>query len=54
MEAFSPEFAQDWLAVNAGAGDDPVDPRSEGSLSPEQQKALEELAERVTAARSVY
>ena len=54
MDAFSPEFAQHWLA---GQGS-PVDERAGGerdeALSPAQQEALEELVERVSAARSVY
>lgn len=54
MEAFSPEFAQDWLADRTAGADEHADGRGDGSLSPEQQKALEELAERVVAARSVY
>jgi hypothetical protein len=53
VEPFSPEFAAFWLtgadAVELGDADVAASP----SLSPSQQMALEELAERVTAARSV-
>jgi hypothetical protein len=55
METFTPEFAAFWTSdaeasgerhgANTGAG--------QQSLSPSQQVALEELAERVNAARSV-
>jgi hypothetical protein len=54
MDMFSPEFAQHWLSdqsfgadiSGSGRGDDEL-------LSPSQQEALEELAERVNAARSI-
>jgi len=57
MDAFSPEFAQQWLAgqesasegLARGTRDDSID-----SLSAAQQEALEELCERVSAARTVY
>ena len=55
METFSPEFSAFWLA-----GREQVSERysgefisSQNGLSPSQQVALEELAERVNAARSV-
>jgi hypothetical protein len=54
MDAFSPEFAQHWLAGQASAVEEHVDGSRDDSLSPAQQEALEELAERVSAARSVY
>ena len=54
MDAFSPEFAQHWLAGQFSPGDDPVPGVRDDSLSPAQQEAWEELAERVNAARSVY
>jgi len=54
METFTPEFAAFWLssahAPGERHGDAGVVPQS---LSPSQQVALEELAERVNAARSV-
>ena len=52
METFAPEFAHYWLkGQSKGAGD--VDSeRRDGEMNA-QQAALEELAERVTAARSV-
>jgi len=53
MESFAPEFAHYWLtgqsgsagAANRGSSDDEANA---------QQAALEELAERVAAARSVF
>jgi hypothetical protein len=54
MEPFSPEFAQYWLAGQRSAAAEPVSSRrSEESPSAPQQEALEALAERVNAARSV-
>ncbi len=55
MSAFCPEFSAYWLSENEPvAGRENVDsaPR-ENRLSPAQQVALEELVERVNAARSV-
>jgi hypothetical protein len=54
MESFSPEFTAYWLAEPA----EPVEYVSdvgdrESALSTSQQVALEELAERVSAARRV-
>ena len=54
MDAFSPEFAQHWFAGQAVPADERIGGRRDDSLSPAQQEALEELAERVNAARSVY
>ena len=55
MDAFSPEFAQHWLAGQESPSDERVGRRrGDDLLSPAQQEALEELAERVNAARSVY
>lgn len=54
MDAFSPEFAQHWLAAQVSAVEENGRRAGEDSLSPAQQEAWEELAERVTAARSVY
>ena len=54
MDAFSPEFAQHWLAGQMSPADDSVHDGRDDSLSPAQQEAWEELAERVNAARSVY
>jgi hypothetical protein len=55
MDAFSPEFAQHWLAGQASPADDGVrGVGREDALSPAQQEAWEELADRVSAARSVY
>lgn len=54
MDAFSPEFAQHWLAAQPAASDERVEVSGDDELSPAQQEALEELAERVSAARSVF
>ena len=54
MDAFSPEFAQHWLAGQASPASDGVRGARDDSLSPAQQEAWEELAERVNAARHVY
>jgi hypothetical protein len=54
MDAFSPELAEHWLAGQAMSADERPGSRGEDSLSPAQQEAWEELAERVNAARSVY
>ena len=51
MESFAPEFAQFWLpSRGADAGDGPATRDEDASA---QQAALEELAERVTLARSI-
>jgi hypothetical protein len=55
MDAFSPELAPHWLASRGGSVDERCDtPDRNDELSPAQQVALEELTERVNAARSVY
>jgi len=54
MDTFSPEFAQHWLAGQSPSNDDGVRGSGDDALSPAQQEALEELAERVSAARSIY
>ena len=54
MDAFSPELAEHWLAGQAMSADERPVSRGADSLSPAQQEAWEELAERVNAARSVY
>jgi hypothetical protein len=55
MNAFCPEFSAYWLPVPESAGEHPGSGSAavEPSLSPAQQVALEELVERVNAARSV-
>jgi hypothetical protein len=54
MNAFSPEFSAYWLEESAGTGEQaPEIPVPAEPLSPTQQTALEELVERVNAARSV-
>ena len=54
MNAFSPELAQHWRASQASHADERSGSRIDDSLSPAQQEAWEELAERVSAARCVY
>jgi hypothetical protein len=55
MDKFSPAFAQHWLTDRSSSTDGgPVERRVDESLSPSQQEALDALAERVSAARSVY
>jgi hypothetical protein len=54
MDAFSPQLAEHWLAAQASPADERAGGRSDDALSPAQQVAWEELAERVNAARSVY
>ena len=52
MQSFAPEFAQFWLpSQGAGAGEAKTD-GGDGD-TPAQQAALEELAERVSLARSI-
>jgi len=51
MDPFAPELAQHWLPGQATA-DERVEDGDALSLG--EQVALEELAERVSAARSVY
>jgi hypothetical protein len=54
MDAFSPEFTAYWLAEPAETPTHPTKSHSnESTLSTSQQVALEELAERVNAARRV-
>ena len=52
MATFAPEFAQYWLSGQSGDADMARADR-DGLDTPTQQAALVELAERVTAARSV-
>jgi hypothetical protein len=52
MNTFAPEFAQFWLSGQSGNTGETEGERG-GSDTPLQQAALEELAERVNAARSV-
>ena len=54
MNAFSPELADHWQGSRSSPADGPSGSRQDDSLSPAQQEAWEELAERVSAARSVY
>jgi hypothetical protein len=54
MDRFAPEFAACWLAETQPSGEpDGIDHGPKQTLSPSQQVALEELADRVNAARSV-
>jgi hypothetical protein len=54
MDTFSPELAEHWRSSHGSPADDRSGSRSDDSLSPAQQEAWEELAERVSAARSIY
>ena len=54
MNGFSPEFAQLWVADRSSPGESVRADRAEETLTPSLQEALDELAERVSAARSVY
>jgi hypothetical protein len=54
MNTYSPELAEHWHASQGSSSDEPVGSGFDESLSPAQQEAWEELAERVSAARSVY
>jgi hypothetical protein len=54
MDRLAPEFAAHWLAEPDRSGEpDGIDHGPKQSLSPTQQVALEELADRVNAARCV-
>ena len=54
MDAFAPEFSHLWNTGQVPVAYERVDGSGEGGLSLGEQVALEELAERVSAARSVY
>ena len=51
METFAPEFSRFWLPGNERVVDRAPDARDDEMRR--EQKALEELAERVSAARSI-
>jgi hypothetical protein len=53
METYTPEFGAFWLGDPEPGGERPGAESGRDGLSPSQQVALEELAERVNAARSV-
>ena len=53
MDAFSPELVHHWTG-QAPAADERAEGLNDEALSLGEQVALEELAERVSAARSVY
>jgi hypothetical protein len=54
MDSFSPDFAQHWLAAPSNDEDISASARFEDDApSPSQQAALDALADRVSAARSV-
>jgi len=54
MDNFSPELVEHWHASEPSSTDEPMGSASDESLSAAQQEAWEELAERVSAARSIY
>jgi len=54
MESFSPEFAQYWIdGIDLASDEAAVRRRGEDVPSSSQREALEALAERVNAARSI-
>jgi hypothetical protein len=55
MDTFSPEFTAYWLAEPRESADlrQSATVSNDNALSPSQQVALEELAERINAARRV-
>ena len=53
MDTFSPEFNAYWRAETEPEKPVVQAPGTDATLSASQQVALEELAERVTAARSI-
>ena len=55
MNGFSPEFAQLWLVDRSTSTESvALERRADETLTPSQQEALDALAERVSAARSVF
>ena len=55
MDKFAPEFAQHWLTDRSSTTDaGAVERRADESPSASQQEALDALAERVFAARSIF
>jgi hypothetical protein len=54
MNAFSPEFAQLWVADRSARAEAAAADGPDETLTPTQQEALDELADRISAARSVY
>jgi hypothetical protein len=54
MDSFSPDFAQHWLAAPSTRDDSSASGwRDDDAPSPSQQAALDALADRISAARSV-
>jgi hypothetical protein len=53
METFTPEFAAFWMSDAEASAHHRAEATAQPVLSQSQQSALEELAERVNAARSV-
>jgi hypothetical protein len=55
MNSFSPEFARLWIVDRSAATEATAPERhADETLTPSQQEALDALAERVSAARSVF
>ena len=52
MDTFAPEFSRFWLSVTERDGERRHDERDD-EVRQEQRQALEDLADRVNAARSV-
>ncbi len=54
MDTFSPEFSEFWLPQTAAPhGREVAEPATKAAQPASQEDALEELAERISAARSV-
>jgi hypothetical protein len=54
METFAPEFAEYWLTGSRDAANaNPASGRGDDAAAASQREALEALAERVAAARSI-
>jgi hypothetical protein len=53
MDKYSPEFSAYWESEASPAGRDHGEASPKQALSTSQERALEELAERVSAARSI-
>ncbi len=53
MEAFAPDFSYYWLGQTTRDMSSTSDASDDEPLSPSQQEALDALAERINAARSI-
>jgi hypothetical protein len=53
MATFAPEFAHHWSTTYDAGSEQPAPSRDDDHVSPAQREALEALAERVLAARTI-